>query len=233
MYSNPQEVVKESERLGIITIGMTNLPSHFELGYKHILNCKKVRLALGLHPLHAKYHEKELPVFVRNIDKTSYIGEVGLDFSIEGKTTIDIQLKTFDKILSMLASEKKILSLHSRKAEKEVLGRLVKNKIELAIFHWYSGSSSLIPMIIDSGYMFSINTAMIKSKSGRAIIEKIPLLNLLTETDGPYIDLNGAPARPVNVSLILEYLSKLWNLPINKIENQIHDNFLKLISDVR
>ena len=81
MYENPLEVALECEQKGVITIGMTNLPSHFELGRPHLLAFKKVRLALGLHPLYAESHKKELPIFLRNISKTSYIGEIGLDFS--------------------------------------------------------------------------------------------------------------------------------------------------------
>src|SRR5437773_7605791 len=94
-YPNPILIANECEKKGIITIGMTNLPSHFEIGYRHLLNFKKVRLALGMHPLLAPYETIEFSKFESNLHRTSYIGEVGLDGSKEGASTIEIQTETF------------------------------------------------------------------------------------------------------------------------------------------
>src|SRR6188768_1798549 len=112
LFPSPSEVANECERLGIITIGMTNLPSHFDLGYRHLFNHKKVRLALGLHPLLAESHKREFPLFLSYIHKTSYIGEIGMDFSREGIETKDIQIDSFIKILAAVSGKRKILSLH-------------------------------------------------------------------------------------------------------------------------
>jgi TatD DNase family protein len=229
LYNNPLQVARECEKLGIVTIAMTNLPSHFEMGYNHLLSFKKVRLALGMHPLHADEHYREFPGFVRNMSKTSYIGEIGLDFSKEGITTKEIQLDTFNRILKELKGKSKILSLHSRKAEKEVLHYLVSFNIKSAIFHWYSGPLTLISDIVKAGYYFSINTAMIKSKAGQDIISKIPLTNILTESDGPFIEVNGKSAKPLNIQLVHEYLSKKNNISLNEIEILISDNFKRII----
>ncbi|WP_033418044.1 TatD family hydrolase [Cytophaga aurantiaca] len=232
MYNNPLQLANECEQLGIITIGMTNLPSHFELGIKHLITFKRVRLALGMHPLQAESHKKEFPSFIRNISKTSYIGEIGLDFSKEGIATKNIQLDTFNKILYELKGKRKILSIHSRKAEKEVLRLLIENNIKSAIFHWYSGPLTLIDEIVKAGFYFSINTAMIKSKSGQEIIKRIPLNHLLTESDGPFIEHNGMPIRPKNISIIFEYLSNNRSVQIQDIEKKIHENFSQLISSL-
>ena len=51
MLKNPEAYLQKQERDGNITIGMTNLPSHFEMGYPHFRNLKRSRLALGYHPL--------------------------------------------------------------------------------------------------------------------------------------------------------------------------------------
>jgi TatD DNase family protein len=233
MYANPEEIVEESEKLGIITIGMTNLPSHFEMGYNHLLTCKKVRLALGMHPLYAKSHEAESRKFKNNLDKTSFIGEIGLDFSREGISTKEIQISSFQGILSLIKDKRKILSLHSRRAEKEVLRYLLEYDVRTAIFHWYSGSISLIKEIIDSGYMFSINPEMIKSKHGQEVIKHIPKNYLLTETDGPFININGTPVRPKNVSLVQGHLSHIWNVSHETVEKQIYDNFDGILSHIR
>ena len=233
LYSNPFEIINQCEREGIITIGMTNLPSHFEMGYPHVINCKKVRLALGLHPLYAKQHSQEFDLFLKCLSKTSYIGEIGLDFSKEGIITKEIQLESFQRVLFELLGKKKILSLHSRKAEKEILELLQLNNIKNAIFHWYSGPISLIEKIISSGYYFSINPAMIKSKAGREIISKIPKEFILTESDGPFICINDEAVRPIDVKDVLFYLSTLWNLEYDKVENLVENNFRRLLQKIK
>lgn len=233
LYDNPIEIANECERNGIITIGMTNLPSHFEIGFKHLKSYKKVRLALGLHPLHPELHKAEFPIFLRNIDNTSYIGEIGLDFSKDGIKTKDIQLETFIKILEALKERKKIISLHSRKAEIEVFNFLKEYHINAAIFHWYSGPLGLISKIIDSGFYFSVNTAMIKSKSGQSIIAKIPMEFILTESDGPFIHHNGKPATPNDINIVVNYLSDIWKTSPAIIQSKIDANFSRLLTNLQ
>lgn len=233
LYPDPLKLAKECEKKGILTIGMTNLPSHFEQGYRHLLGFKKVRLALGLHPLYAVAHEKELPLFHRYVDKTSYIGEIGLDFSQEGRATKEIQLTSFQTILNMIKGSKKLLSLHSRGAEKVVFQNLVKYECRSAIFHWYSGPIQLIDEISEAGFMFSINPAMIKSKNGQSVISKIPRSKILTESDGPFIKHGSRQVKPSDVLSVLEYLSKLWNFSATDVEKVINENFNKIISTIR
>lgn len=232
-YPNPIAIVNECEAAGIITIGVTNLPSHFELGYPHLSSCKKVRLALGLHPLHAEQHRNEFPTFVKNLDKTSYIGEVGLDFSREGIATKSIQIESFGKILTLIKNKSKLLTIHSRNAERTVLDMLVKENITNAIFHWYSGPLQLIDEIAEHGFYFSINPAMIKSKKGQQIIARIPRENLLTETDGPFIEKEGKPLKPENVSEVIGYIANLWGMPFSLVEETIFGNFKTLINELK
>lgn len=232
LYKNPHEILRECETNHITVLAVTNLPSHFEMGYPHVLPFKRVRLALGLHPLNAIEHEKEFPRFVKNISKTSYVGEVGLDFSREGFSTKDLQIKSFTDVLKLVSDKKKILSLHSRRAEKEVLNLLLEYKIKSVIFHWYSGPLYLIDQIAAAGYFLSINTAMIKSENGRKIINRIPKMHILTETDGPFIMENGQPVRPKHISLIIDYLSIAWKSPKEQVIASINDNFKRLLSNI-
>lgn len=232
-YPNPTAVVNECEAAGIITIGVTNLPSHFELGYPHLRSCKKVRLALGMHPLYVKQHKNEFPIFIRNLDKTSYIGEIGLDFSREGIATKAIQIDSFSKILRLIKNKTKLLSIHSRKAERAVLDMLIKENISNAIFHWYSGPLELIDDIAEQGFYFSINPAMIKSKKGQQIIARIPKNSLLTETDGPFIENEGKPLKPENVSEVISYIANIWGMPFSLVEETIFGNFKTLINQVK
>ena len=218
IMSNPEAYIYAKEVVGDIVIGMTNLPSHFCIGEPYIRSFKHVRLALGLHPLLAADKQNELQIFKNNIEKTSYIGEIGLDFSKSGISTKEIQISVLRKILSDLKGKKKIVSVHSRKAERELLDLLCEYDIKNVIFHWYSGPVGLIPSILSCGYYFSINESMTLSKNGQKIIENIPKPRILTETDAPYNS-------KTDIGNVLTYL--------RMTEQDIKNNFMALVRKIK
>ncbi len=217
MMPNPEAYIRERERQGDIVIGMTNAPSHFQIGYQHVKHFKHIRLALGFHPLLAHELQEELPLFEQLIDKTSYIGEIGLDFSREGMATKEIQINSLERILSMLSGKNKIISVHSRKAESMLLSLLKAYHIKNVIFHWYTGDLSLISKILDASYFFSINEAMVTTAKGKNIIDILPNNRILTETDSPF-------NRKNNLNKVYSYLSG-----IGCNEQIIDNNFKGLI----
>ena len=231
-FKNPSLVAQDAENIGIITIAVTSLPEHFELGHPHLGNFKRVRLALGYHPMLVGKKEFNEGLFRSLSPKTSYIGEVGLDFSEKDLSKRQIQINTLQKILEIVKDRPRFISLHSRKAEKELYDILIEQKIKKAIFHWYSGPLKLIDNILSEGHYFSINPAMIKSKNGQKIIERIPANRILTETDGPYIKIQGVPARPKDVRLVIEYLKFIWNKSTDEIDHIIHKNFKSIVNSI-
>jgi TatD DNase family protein len=218
MMSQPEAYIRQKEQAGDIVIGMTNLPSHFEMGFPHVKRYKHIRLALGLHPLLASENKNELPLFDSLLDQTSYIGEIGLDFSKEGLSTKEDQISTLRKLLEKLEGRKKIISVHSRKAEKELFNLLCEYNINNVIFHWYSGPIDLIPSIISKGYYFSINEAMTISKNGRTIIKEIPRSRILTESDAPFNNKVDIKEAQINMQIT---------------ENEVKNNFMELLSKIK
>lgn len=98
------------------------------------------------------------------------------------------------KILECLSGERKIISVHSRRAERELYRLLREYDIKNVIFHWYSGPLGLIKEIEAAGYYFLINEAMTCSRKGHAIIEMMSRTRILTETDAPYNEKNDIAA---------------------------------------
>lgn len=226
MADNPVKYITENERKKIITIGMTNLPSHFQQGRNHVRKYKYIRLALGLHPLRAYEHKNEYLNFRKNINETSYIGEVGLDFSPEGFGSKEIQIKSFEFVLDCVKGKFKILSIHSRRAEKEVLEMLCDRNIENAIFHWYSGPLYVLDKIIKCGFFLSVNSSMLNTENGRKIIAKIPKELILTETDYPFTEKG-------DIKTVFKYLSNLWLISETEVERIIDDNFSRLLLKIK
>ena len=218
MMPNPEGFIRQVEQAGDIVIGMTNLPSHFQMGQSHINGYRHIRLALGLHPLRAVEGKTQLTLFRRLVDQTSYIGEIGLDFTREGVVTKYEQITVLREVLAAIRGKNKIVSVHSRRAEEELLSLLHEYEIKNVIFHWYSGPIDIIPSILEKGYYFSVNEAMCLSKNGRSIIESIPKDKLLTETDAPYNERS-------DIREVLKHL--------NMTEQEVYNNFTHLLEGLK
>ena len=230
LYKNPLSLAKKIGRIYGYAICMTNLPSKFQAIQYTLKSYKNIRFALGLHPQEiAKHTKHEFELFSKLLDTTSYIGEIGLDFSPNWIHTAEKQIRSLEKILNMLRNKQKLISLHSRNAERYVLDLLIEKKIKAAVFHWYSGSNKILDSILQEGFFISVNPSMIKSKRGRSIISRIPKERILTETDGPFISTNNRPIEPLDIIPVLEFLSLQWNISNDNVKCRIFNNFKNLL----
>lgn len=218
MLPSPEKYLKEMECSNVMTVGMTNRPSHYLQGKPHFERLRHSRLAIGFHPQLVSQFDSELELFIECQKSTSYIGEIGLDFSTAYICNKGLQIFALESIFNCISGQKKIISIHSRMAEKEVVEMLCKYNIATPVFHWYSGTLCLIPLIIELGGYFSINEAMTLSEKGRKIISKIPLDRILTESDAPYNHKN-------NITEVLKYL--------HIDEDVIYENFKVLLNTIR
>jgi TatD DNase family protein len=234
LYPHPTQIATDAEKAGVFTVFVTNLPSAFDAAYPHTAKFKQVRAAVGLHPLSASMHtEQELGRFKELVAKTSFIGEVGLDFSREGLATRDRQLISFKFALQCLKNEPKFLTIHSRQAESAVLDVLKQEYSHPVVFHWYSGTLKNLETAMNCGHFFSINPAMTWSKKGRAIIEQIPRDRVLTESDGPFIDIENRQIVPADIHIVERALAELWGTDSAVVRSSVMHNFQRLMEPLK
>jgi TatD DNase family protein len=233
LYPQPTEIAAASNRAGVLTIVVTNLPSAFDRAYPFVQTMKNIRLAVGLHPLVADQHESERERFCKLIDRTSYVGEVGLDFSRAGYSTKELQIESFRFVLRTLKDKRKFVTLHSRQAESAALDILEEEKRTPVVFHWYTGPLSVLSRAVNQGHFFSINPAMVNSPKGRKIIEAIPEDRALSESDGPFVKIGSRSALPSDVSLVEQYLATVWRMKPSEASAKIRTNFFRLIDPIR
>lgn len=224
-FKNPIEVAQAAVARGVFVVGMTNLPSHFELGLPFVRRLTGIRLGLGLHPLAVAGHRPEFDAFTRLLPLTSFVGEVGLDFSRHGRGTKAEQIDSFRFVARHLVQSPKVVSLHSRGAEADVLAILQEHRICGAIFHWFTGPLAILDRAIADGHYFSVNPAMLGTASGRAVIGRVPRTRLLTESDGPYAKVVNRPAHPWDVATVEDHVAHLWQVPTSEVSKQIWTNF--------
>ncbi|GFZ79807.1 TatD family hydrolase [Aquaticitalea lipolytica] len=233
LMPNPEGIAEKIEQNKVYTIAVTNSPTVFFYTEKISLNKRFLRPALGLHPELAFERQNEIDQFIKLLPKAKYIGEIGLDNFKKSPENFKTQKLVFEKIIEACDKEGgKILTIHSRKAEKEVLNIIGDKFSGKIILHWYSGSLRELDRAISIGAYFSINHSMTKSKNGQKIIERIPLNKLLIETDGPFTSLNSKPFIPTSVDIILDSLVRLKSNHENSdiVRERILKNFYDLIN---
>lgn len=234
-YPDPNAVAEAAARAGVAIIAVTGLPSHYAAGVEAVRRLPGVRLAVGLHPLLAPHAPAELAAFPRYIRLTSYVGEVGLDFSRHGRATREAQLQSFTVVLDALqalarAGQRRFVTLHSRGAERPLLDALAARSLTGGVLHWYSGPASAVADALALGCYFSINPAMLESPSGRRVVDRVPPESVLLESDGPYVQAGGRPVRPDDLPAMMPRLAQVWGLDAQAAAARLRNNLRTLLS---
>lgn len=227
LYPNVVHVIQNIVNMNMYVLSVTTTPSAWEGTNALSINFPRIKTALGLHPQIAHERYSELPLFDRLISKTRYIGEIGLDGGKEFKDHWNIQTMVFEHILRACTNAGgKILSIHSRHATSEVLNFIEKYpKAGVPILHWFTGNKTELRRAISLGCWFSVGPAMLKSKRAIELVKEIPIDRLITETDGPFAQVNKVSAMPWDVAIALKQLSDILKMPYSEIERLIHNNF--------
>jgi TatD DNase family protein len=226
LFQDPAKTLDDAPRTVVVLV--TELPSQYRLLAVRFRGDKRVRIALGLHPLRAATASAlELNQLTRQLANTDYVGEVGLDFSRHGRDTKDDQLKVFDRLLAQPALRHKVVTVHSRGAEAAVIERL-RSAGAIAILHWYTGPARLIPEALDAGMYFSVNPAMLRAEKGKALIAQLPHDRVLTESDGPFAKAHGRQAGPVDMARLVSNVARIWGAAPGEACQQIYDNMARL-----
>jgi TatD DNase family protein len=169
-------------------------------GNRRTLNLQKeykgfLYSTLGFHPSNASKADSSiikqaLSEINSDIDRAVGIGETGLDFhEIKDQDSRKRQLKLF-KIFIELSNEYELpLVLHARDAEEKCLEIVKKHSDNNndVIFHCYGGDSKTAELIVEEGYFVSFSTIVCFSDHHQELIEQVPISNILTETDSPYL----------------------------------------------
>jgi TatD DNase family protein len=220
-FDDPPRVLAAAAQAGVVTVAVTELPSRFQL-LRTQLRGDRVRVALGFHPLAVPRDvAHELSLFARLLARTDYVGEVGLDYSQQGRDSTRRQRDVFERILSLPAIKPKVLTVHSRRAEKETVELLTAAGVT-AILHWYSGPLGLIERALAAGLYFSVNGTMLSSRNGQRIVAAIPRERVVTETDAPYTKTGSRPSEPRDVPVVVADLARVWSMSAEEARDSVY-----------
>ncbi|MBT3813851.1 TatD family hydrolase [Candidatus Woesearchaeota archaeon] len=241
------EVIKRAKDNGVkaIIVSGTN-----PLANQEVLEMKKldpiIKVSLGLHPIDAlglsegetgiskpegKVDlEKEFKYIEEHQDEIVAIGEIGLDYYWD-KDHHEEQQDVFRKILRLAVKLNKPVIIHTWAAEEDTINILeeeIKGKVPV-VLHCFGGRKSLVTKAIESGYYFSVPPSTVRTGNFNTKIKKIPMKQLLTETDAPWQGhLKGERNEPACVLETVKKIAEIKEISVEEAAEQIWNNYEKV-----
>ncbi|HSE89142.1 MAG TPA: TatD family hydrolase [Candidatus Binatia bacterium] len=194
--------------------------------------CDLVLPTFGIHPRRAPEYVDCLSELSPLIEQSPAIGEIGLDFHwVKDSSQYPAQLKVLEYFLAAAREQKKIVNLHTKGAEKQILNLLERYDIERAIVHWYSGPMDILRALIQFGAYLTVGVEVSYSETIQAIAREIPDHLLLTETDNPggLKWLKGVVGMPKDVQSVIDVIARVRKSSPELVSQTVHRNFLRLI----
>jgi TatD DNase family protein len=188
--------------------------------------------ALGIHPWNVNVlGESELQETIDFIQKqkgiVKAIGEIGLDCKYE--TVWEKQTMVFDKMLQLAEALELPVIIHSRGTTDIIIEILASYKLKRVLLHWFSHPMSALTKALDKGYFITEGPPATYSNGIREVVEKTPLSNLLTETDGPVTywkqPFNGQLTKPSYLRNVVGAIAEIKKMQPEEVADQIIRNF--------
>ena len=212
--------LEEAQKAGVVAV--IAVGSSRQSNIKTLEICQKhgrfVYPALGLHPwelgdMGTLDIEDNLRFIDQNIASAAAVGEVGLDYDkrVLRVASKELQQEVLGRLLNMTREYDKPAIIHSRYAWKDALHLIQNAGIDKAVFHWFTGFSSVLRDIIAGGYFVSATPAAEYHEEHRRAVKEAPLQRLLLETDCPvtYGRVARYESRPADVLRSSEAVSQL------------------------
>lgn len=233
LFPDPIAIVRGCIERGVYVLSVTTTPSAWEGTCALSDGSNRIRTALGLHPQLAHERYSELGHFDELLPRTQYVGEVGLDGAPEYRAHWDVQVRVFEHVLDSCTREGgRILSLHSRRATSAVLMQLKRfPKAGVPVLHWFTGTTRELEQAIALGCWFSVGPAMLKSERGRQLAGLMPRDRVLTESDGPFAQLDGSAVLPWHTEAAISELANIWGISQEDVANSLRNNLIELVTN--
>jgi TatD DNase family protein len=229
---------KKAGVIAIVAVG-SNQQSNIEtleISQKHR---DLVHPALGLHPwqlanLGPSEIDDNLRFVEQNIASAVAVGEIGLDYDkrVRKVAPKELQQEVLGRLLNIARRHARPAIIHSRYAWRDALSLVQNAGIDRAVFHWFTGFSSVLKDIIDGGYFVSATPATEYHEEHRRAVKEAPLQKLLLETDCPVTYGREAryESRPVDVLRGLKAVSQLKGVEEAAIAEQTTGNAVEFFS---
>jgi len=197
--------------------------------------------SVGIHPHEAKDHVRDKQALNKFKDlvkqpKVVAIGECGLDYYYQHSQRAD-QIKILQFQLSLAIDHDLPLIFHVRQAFDDFWPIFDShNSLEhpiRGVLHSYTDNHKNLELALERKLYIGINGIATFNKNPELtdVYTRIPLNNLLLETDSPFLTpapIRGTINEPKNIRLIAEYLAGLRGEEIGQLAKSTTNNARKL-----
>jgi len=209
--------------------------------YKRNLDIAKmsdwVLPTFGIHPWNAMEYAERLGELNTAAERSPILGEIGLDhYFVKETASYPGQQKVFEYFLGFAREQGKLVTLHTKGAEQEVLELLERYNISRGIVHWYSGPLDIMRSMLARGLYFTVGIEVLHSERIRRIGQEIPVNRLLTETDNPGgpKEFLGEYGRPALVKEVIRGLAEARRITPEELIHAVQRNLYEMLqSDPR
>lgn len=236
LYGDDQleAVLNELNHDRILTVSNSMDPKSYRRNREIAGRCAYVVPIFGIHPWRARQYVDRLNEVGQAVKESPMLGEIGLDYYwVKDESTFPAQRKVFEFLLKCAEAQGKIVNLHTKGAEAEVLACLGRHESNKTVLHWYSGPLDLVEEFVSTGAYFSIGIEVLHSEHIRQMARVVPDHLVLSETDNPGGQqwLTGSPGRPEMLKQVVEMIADLRNSTYHAMVETIAANFRRLIAD--
>jgi TatD DNase family protein len=238
---NLDSMLEAAKKVGVIAI--------VAVGSNHQSNIKTLEIsqehdhfvypALGWHPcklanLVPSEIDDNLRFVEENVASAVAVGEIGLDYDkrVLRVASKQLQQEVLSRLLNIARKYAKPAIIHSRYAWKDALSMVQDVGIDRAVFHWFTGFSSVLKDILEGGYFVSATPAAEYHEEHRRAVREAPLQRLLLETDCPvsYGREERYESQPIDVVRGLKAVSQLKGVEEAIIAEQTTRNAIRFFS---
>ena len=230
------ELIEDAKNSGVAALVSNSMDLETSIGTLQLAEKYPdiVYPALGIHPwnvnvLKENELEETLKLIADNAEKKTIvaIGEIGLDIKYEN--IWNKQLLVFDNMLQLAEKLQLPVIVHSRGTTAKIVEMLPSYNLKRVLLHWFSYPLTALSDAVTHGYSITEGPPAAYSSGIREVIEKVPLTNLLTETDGPVKywkpPFNGQLTKPSFIRAVVEAVAEIKKTSIYDIAEQIDRNF--------
>lgn len=188
----------------------------------------KAFCCIGLHPTSVKEDWEREMAFVREkVGERRWIavGEIGLD-GHWSREFMEVQMAVFREQMSMAYELNLPVIIHARDATQELFRVLdvlkAESRMPRGVFHAFTGSFETYRRLKSyGGFYFGIGGVVtFKNAQVASAVEKIPLGDLLLETDAPYlapVPFRGRRNEPSYLTYIAGKIAELKNIDVEEV----------------
>jgi TatD DNase family protein len=195
-----------------------------------------VYAAVGFHPNDIEnVSETELDKIntLTQQNKSVAVGEIGLDYYRQ-HTPKAKQLSFFRRQIQLARQLKRPVIIHNRDAHEDLYQVLIEEKVQEVggVLHSFSGSDEFLQSVLKLNLYISFTGAITYKNTGYyKLIDRVPVEQLLLETDSPYlapVPFRGKRNEPAYIKYTAATIARIKNISVERLAEITTANAMSL-----